>query len=258
MSPHTFRRTSPSTLIALVLLVGGLIAVLRARATSVTPSCAPADDPGCVAPNGTDPQAPTGSRANGPGDGPVLRASRICSDAGYLCAELSGADDVVVRRWTRSDGTLVVHVPLPPMDDDAVARVLQRAATAGVRVWNNHPFPILVDERGTRQADVEIRWTPALPATRLGVTHTEWSPATGLKVRSIELVTRSPGTGRAVDPRQIRLTAAHEMGHALGLPHSDDPRDLMYPENTATSLTAQDFRTLEVLYELDDGTRIVP
>jgi predicted Zn-dependent protease len=144
------------------------------------------------------------------------------------------------------------------MDDDAVARVLQRAATAGVRVWNNHPFPILVDERGTRQADVEIRWTPALPATRLGVTHTEWSPATGLKVRSIELVTRSPGTGRAVDPRQIRLTAAHEMGHALGLPHSDDPRDLMYPENTATSLTAQDFRTLEVLYELDDGTRIVP
>lgn len=49
-----------------------------------------------------------------------------------------------------------------------------------------------------------------------------------------------------------------EMGHALGLlVHSDKERDVMYPTNTATSLSARDYRTMEALYELEPGTRIV-
>jgi predicted Zn-dependent protease len=47
------------------------------------------------------------------------------------------------------------------------------------------------------------------------------------------------------------------MGHALGLPHSDSPRDVMYPTNSATSLSAQDYRTMESLYRLPDGTEVV-
>jgi hypothetical protein len=31
----------------------------------------------------------------------------------------------------------------------------------------------------------------------------------------------------------------------------------MYPTNTATSLSAQDYRTMESLYHLPDGTEIV-
>jgi predicted Zn-dependent protease len=77
-------------------------------------------------------------------------------------------------------------------------------------------------------------------------------------VVSIELSTRSPfDPSRLIDPRQVRLTAAHEMGHALGLPHSDASRDVMYPTNTATSLSAQDYRTMESLYGFPDGTEIV-
>jgi predicted Zn-dependent protease len=46
------------------------------------------------------------------------------------------------------------------------------------------------------------------------------------------------------------------MGHALGLPHSDSERDVMYPTNTAHSLTTRDFRTLHALYELPIGALI--
>ncbi len=52
------------------------------------------------------------------------------------------------------------------------------------------------------------------------------------------------------------LTAAHEMGHALGLPHSDSDRDVMYPTNTARNLTTRDFRTMEALYRLPNGAKI--
>jgi len=46
------------------------------------------------------------------------------------------------------------------------------------------------------------------------------------------------------------------MGHALGLSHSDSQRDVMYPTNTARSLSTRDFRTLDALYELPNGAEI--
>ena len=75
-----------------------------------------------------------------------------------------------------------------------------------------------------------------------------------MRVPDFALVLRSPvRAGQMVSPEEMRLIAAHEMGHALGLPHSDVERDVMYPTNTATRLSPRDYRTMNALYGLTNG-----
>lgn len=243
------RRPDPLRIAAFLLIGGGLVGWLRSLDRPSSTPCPDGEDPSCVS-------TPRPSQRSADEVPPALAAADVCIDAGYLCAGLDDAESVRFQRWKGHEGTLVVHIPPPEGLTGGDARALQRAAAQGVRAWNDQPFPILVDLRGDRNPHFAVRWG-RYGGTRLGVTRTTWSPATGLVVDFIELGTFAPGTrGQAADPRQVRLTAAHEMGHALGLPHSDSPRDVMYPTNTATSMSAQDYRSVEVLYELPDGTSV--
>jgi predicted Zn-dependent protease len=99
-----------------------------------------------------------------------------------------------------------------------------------------------------------VRWSRSLRGAVVGVARTAWPSGTGLQVAAIDLATRDPyAPDRVIDPDRIRLTAAHEMGHAPGLPHSDSDRDVMYPTNGAASRTARDYRSMEALYAVPDG-----
>ncbi len=250
-------RLNPMSLLATALVVAGLFAMIRGRTPAEMPAsseeCDRSIDPLCAA------VLDGGSQMLGGGfEAPVVPADEVCLNAGYLCAELELRGFVDVRRWKDHEGPVVVHVPLPDFESMGDARRLQSAAALGIRAWNGQPFPISVDMRGSRSAHFSVAWYRSMGGRQIGQARTQWSPETGLRVVQLDLVTRSPFTpGRVIDRRQIQLTAAHEMGHALGLlMHSDEERDVMFATNTATSLTSRDYRSMEALYQLEDGSRI--
>ena len=184
-----------------------------------------------------------------------------CADAGYLCAELDRTGDFRAVRWPDGTRRLRIRVPVPEGVEASRARALQRQAAAGIREWQGRPLAldIVTSAAGGADADVTVRWVQSLDGDRLGQTSIRWGMPSGTPVYEVDdfvLAVRAPG-GAPLSPEKVRLTAAHEMGHVLGLPHSEDEADVMYPYNTATRLTFHDFRTIEVLYGLPAGARVV-
>ena len=211
------------------------------------------EEPGAAA----EGRSPTGSTGV-----PRMTSSEACVDAGYLCAPLRDADSTLVLHFPPRTEALRVRIPLPSLEDAAAARRLQRAAARGVQAWQGHPFPIrILDRARSEPADITIRWVPRVEGGVLGRTSLRYRSGprgSEYRVVALTLATRAgERSARLPDSRALELTAAHEMGHALGLPHSDDPRDLMYPTNTATHPSARDYRTLEALYRIPSGTRVV-
>ena len=142
------------------------------------------------------------------------------------------------------------------------ARELQSAAVRGIQYWQRNPFELVIDTHPTPSGtpDIEISWGEGLSGSQLGFTRVRWTVERGeakFEVLGLALAVHSPANPRyEIPPEQVLLTAAHEMGHALGLPHSDSERDVMFPTNTARNLSTRDFRTLEALYRLPNGAVI--
>jgi hypothetical protein len=210
---------NPFSFLATILVFAGLISIMRSRMgggdilSEGFEVCDDVFDPDCVFQEDEDALISARRSTSGP-SGPVLEAATACLSVGYLCAEVEQRGQIRIQRWKDFGGTVVVHIPLPDFESAGDARRLQNAAAAGVRAWNGQPFPILVDERGNRESHFSVVWRRSLGGSQIGVARTQWFPSTGLTVLALELTTRSPYGSSVNDPAQIRLTAAHEMGHA--------------------------------------------
>ena len=169
----------------------------------------------------------------------------------YLDSLFVGADSTV-RRWpvgSEAIGLVIVPGGLPGFVPEMVSEVRQ-----ALDAWS----PAAVGLRFLEQADtvdvqMTVRWSDTLEADRAGATDVTWDKSGRIHGVTVYLAIRSPSTGRPFAPEARRAIALHELGHALGLPHSSHGDDAMYPIATATALTDRDRFSLRLLYELPTG-----
>jgi len=216
------------------------------------------DPPEGSSSQGTATPAPTPS-SNEPNYMEALARSearrRIRASVGstYLNEMLAATGDSMLRRWDgrMSSPVRVWFAPtfaanFQPTFIDAIRRAFGLWSAAGVPV----AFDLSAD---SSSAEVVFRWKPQFEIERSGQTDLHWDQDGHIQSAVVTLATFDP-KGRAMDVDDIRVVAEHEIGHVLGLDHSPDSTDLMFPTAKVRELSDRDVRTMLLLYQLVPGS----
>ena len=124
----------------------------------------------------------------------------------------------------------------------------------------------VASEYTLRLWDVGVVWTQGLYSGAAGNAHRY------ISVEGKRIDWSNPEMAVTVPPNfemndlllaRVKAIATHEMGHALGLGHSDNPGDIMYPSFheelvRERQATARDYQTVEALYSLPNGAQVRP
>lgn len=176
--------------------------------------------------------------------------------SGTYVNDILAQQDSTLFRWPErlSDALRVYIAPAPtvagwkPEYSELARTVFAEWSAAGFPLR----FAFVYDSAG---ADLTIRWRDRFPASdgqRVGVTERVQTSAY-LIARANVTVALHDSTGREFSAPAVAGILRHEVGHALGLNHAEDPRSVMYHESATPTIGASDRATLRLIYLVPAG-----
>jgi len=195
------------------------------------------------------PVAEAGEPGADPAAGVEARDAIVAAGGRVYLGAMFRESDSLIRRWDagRSDQLRVAYLTEEQPEWTADHRTIVREAFAEwERIGPDLRFLEVLDTTG---ADIVVRWIRQFDIDRAGQADLTWDRTGRIMHADIKLALISPG-GRYLPPEQLRAIALHEIGHALGLPHSEVLGDLMFPTADHPVLTSRDSATFRLLYRL--------
>ncbi|HUL69282.1 MAG TPA: matrixin family metalloprotease [Gemmatimonadales bacterium] len=160
--------------------------------------------------------------------------------------------DSLIRRWPDPQPITLKYALIEGGVDIYSGRMADFVREA-FGIWEGSGIRVRFQQQAdTAGAQITVRWIDHFSFERTGQTDLTWDQFGVIRSARIQLAVRDRD-GRIVPDQGLRTVVLHEVGHALGLPHSANPADVMFSSTRASAPTPRDLRTAQLLYQLPPG-----
>ena len=167
--------------------------------------------------------------------------------------EMLAQRDSALARWPDREGRpLMIWIqPTAPHDDWTDEYV--NSVRSAVESWDSLDLPVrFAFATDSADADVHVTFIDQFDEALSGRTKWERDDSWWITDADIVLAVHHR-SGPALDVEAMRALALHEIGHLLGLDHTEDATSIMAPRVRVRSLSDADRATVRLLYTLPPG-----